>query len=291
MIVVRLRGGLGNQMFQYAAGRRLALHLGTELKLDATAYAEGGTRYYALKPFRTGACVATPREVDRWLGRGGWRARLGAHLPWRRLLRPVVEKSFRFDSEILTLPDNVYLDGYWQSEGYFADISNQIRKDFTFRDPLQGLNAGMAARIEDCTAVALHVRRGDYVTDARTNAWHGVCSVDFYRRCIARISEVCDNPVFFVFSDDLAWARRYLPLPGNAVFVAGNDSTQAAVDLRLMSLCRHHVLANSSFSWWGAWLAEQPGQVVLAPQRWFRTPSQDDRDLVPARWERVVDAP
>lgn len=291
MVVVRLRGGLGNQMFQYAAGRRLALHLGTELKLDATAYAADGDRHYGLAPFRIVAGVATPRQVDHWLGRGGLRTRLSARLPGRRLLQPVAEKGFHFDPAVLTLPDGVYLDGYWQSESYFADVRDQLRQDFTFRHPLHGYNAELAAHIAACTAVSLHVRRGDYVTDARTAAWHGVCSEEFYRRCLARIAARCAAPVFFVFSDDPVWVRSNLPLPGNSVFVNGNDSTQASADLHLMSLCRHHVVANSSFSWWGAWLAEQAGQMVLAPKRWFRTPELDDRDLVPARWERIGDSP
>jgi hypothetical protein len=290
MVVVKLRGGLGNQMFQYAAGRRLALQLGTELRLDATAYAAGSNRHYALEPFRIAATLATPRELERWLGRGGLRARLAARLLGRRLLRPVVEQGFRFDPAILTLSDDVYLDGYWQSEGYFADACDQLRRDFTFREPLQGHNAELAAQIAACAAVALHVRRGDYVTDERTNAFHGVCSAEFYGRCVEEVAAVCTDPVFFVFSDDLDWARRHLPLPGSPVFVAGNDSRQAAMDLHLMSLCRHHVLSNSTFSWWGAWLGEQPGQLVLAPKSWFRTPELDDRDLVPARWGRLDNA-
>jgi hypothetical protein len=290
MVIVRLRGGLGNQMFQYAAGRRLALQLGTELKLDATAYPNDGNRQYALTPFRVVAEVASSREVDSWLDRGGLLARLTGQFSRRTSLLQVAEQDFRFDPTVLALLDNVYLDGYWQSESYFADVQDQIRKDFMFRELLQGQNAEMAARIGACTAVSLHVRRGDYVIDARTNAWHGVCSEDYYGRCIARIAAACADPVFFIFSDDLAWARRHLPLPGTSVFVAGNDSSRAAADLQLMSLCRHHVLANSSFSWWGAWLAEWPGQLVLAPKRWFRTPELDDRDLIPTRWERIDDA-
>jgi Glycosyl transferase family 11 len=291
MVVVRLRGGLGNQMFQYAAGRRLALQLGTELKLDARAYMAGANRHYSLSHFRVTAEVATPRKIDYWLGRGNALGRLSGQLFRRESIQRVTEQNSRFAPEVLTLPDNVYLDGYWQDERYFADASDQIRKDLTFQEPLRGRSAELAARIGACASVALHVRRGDYVDDARTNAWHGVCSKTFYRRCVARINAECENPVFFIFSDDLAWARHNLSLPGNTVFVSGNDSSQADMDLHLMSLCRHHIIANSSFSWWGAWLAEHPSQIVLAPKRWFLTLELGDRHPAPLRWERVEDAP
>ena len=290
MVVVRLRGGLGNQMFQYAAGRRLALQLGTELKLDATAYMAGANRHYSLTHFRVAAEVATPRKIDYWLGRGNVLARLSVRFFQRKSIQQVTEQNFRFDPEVLTLPDNVYLDGYWQDERYFADASDQIRKDLSFHEPLRGRNAELATRIGSCTAVALHVRRGDYVDNPSTNAWHGVCSTTFYRNSIERINADCDDPVFFVFSDDLAWARRNLPLPCNAVFVAGNDATQAALDLHLMTLCRHHIIANSSFSWWGAWLAKHPDQIVLAPKHWYRNLEPGDRNPAPSQWERIDDA-
>lgn len=167
-----------------------------------------------------------------------------------------------------------YLLGYWQSEQYFSRFAASIRSDFTFRQPLSGRNAVLAERISACSAVSLHVRRGDYVSDPKNLGKHGVCSLDYYRDAIRAISRQVKDPAFFVFSDDMDWVRNNLDIGAACHFVDHNTGPESFNDMRLMSLCRHHVMANSSFSWWGAWLSPFEDKQVIAPKRWFV--SRDD---------------
>ncbi|GFO64357.1 alpha-1,2-fucosyltransferase [Geomonas paludis] len=292
MIAVRLMGGLGNQMFQYAAGRSLALRLGVELKLDLS-FLEGDQsgntpRSYALDGLSIAAGKATPWEIAVLTGTApGLVQGVAARLVHRaRGCVAFREKHFQVVPEFFSLPDNVHLLGYWQSERYFAGHRDVIRKEFAVKGDLAGRNLEMAAEIGKANAVSLHVRRGDYAADPTTRALHQVCDAGYYRAAEDVIAREVDNPHFFVFSDDPEWARENLELRHPATYV-GHNGAHPHEDLRLMSLCRHHVIANSSFSWWGAWLATNRGQVVVAPSRWFNDPAIDTSDVTPAGWYRL----
>lgn len=290
MIVVKLFGGLGNQMFQYAAGRRLAHMRAVELRLDPSGF-EGSNRTYALDSLNiqgrladatdleqvrsmprriVGRCVA---KVRRAIGIGGF-----AHIR---------ESKLSFDRRILKLRDGVYLDGYWQSHKYFADVSQLIQEELICKDPQEGSNQELACRIAACNAVSVHVRRGDYVSDPRTNRYHGTCDLDYYARCVSDLTKTVSDPCFFVFSDDVQWVSDHLKLPHAMEIVSHNGSDQGHEDIRLMSQCRHHIIANSSFSWWGAWLNPHPGKIVYAPQRWLNDSRRDTQWRVPAQWRRM----
>ncbi len=194
------------------------------------------------------------------------------------------EKQFNFEPWILSLKDPVYLDGYWQSERYFKEIEPTIRDEFRAKEPLAGKNKELGDLVLSVNAASLHVRRADYVTNPLANLWNGTCDVDYYVRAISTIASTVENPHFFVFSDDIEWARQNIPLDHNAVYVDHNNAATNYEDLRLMSLCKHNIIANSTFSWWGAWLNRNPDKVVIAPQKWFQTPKMDTRDLVPDTW-------
>lgn len=290
MVVTRLIGGLGNQLFQYAAGRRLAHARGVALKqdpagLDDPAYRTART--YALAPFALAQAFATPDEVATLT-----RPRRGALA--RLLRRPasppasyVRERHFHFDPAVLDLPDGVYLAGYWQSERYFADAADVIRSDLALRDPPEGRNRALLDRIGACQAVSVHVRRGDFVTDPGIHAAHGACGADYYEKAAAHLADRVERPAFFVFSDEPDWARAHLKLPGPVEVVDHNGPGRAAEDLRLMAACRHHVIANSTFGWWGAWLDPRPDKRVVAPARWFAGYAGDTRDLCPPAWVRL----
>lgn len=293
MIIVKLMGGLGNQMFQYAAARSLSWRHGTVLKLDLS-FLEGDQsgdtpRIYKLDHFYITAEKASRWEVSTMSGRGNaflptafarfFQKNAADHANYR-------EKSFHYDPQLLDQPDNVYLEGYWQSERYFTDIREVIRKDFTVKTPLTDKNRKLADEIQAVNSVSLHVRRGDYVMDEKTIAKHGVCSLEYYLRAEDRVAEIQADPHFFVFSDDPEWVADNLKLRHPARYVSHNGS-MAHEDLRLMSLCRHHVIANSSFSWWGAWLSTGTDKLVIAPDRWFNDPSINTRDLIPYEWQRL----
>lgn len=280
MIIVRLTDGLGNQMFQYAFGRALALRRGQPLRLETSAYQRDRKRTYGLRQFLIAEAFASDEELQRVITRP-----LDAAAPWWD--QPVVRAPhFHYSADIDKVPSSGFFIGYWQSERYFADIAPLIRLEFTPKQPLDGVNLEIARRIVACNAVSLHIRRGDYVADPTVNALHGICSPDYYRRAVAHIAERVEKPEFFVFTDDPDWVRANLSL-GFPAYLIGHNGAAPVEDLRLMTLCRHHVVANSSFSWWGAWLGEKPGQTVCAPQTWFAGYAHDTRDLIPARWTRL----
>lgn len=288
MIVTRLCGGLGNQLFQYAAARRLAHRLETELVLDPG--------WYARIPSSD-----TPRkyELDNYPVRGRktsqaescWcrlhQGRLLRRLPFLpRKWKHCRETTAGFDPAILALPDNVYLDGYWQSPKYFEDIADLIREELT-PIPSPGVDdAKVHAQIRAGVSVAVHVRRGDYVTNAAAASMHGVCSLDYYRAALEYLAARLTQPRFFVFSDDPQWVRANLPLPGPGFFVDHNGPDGAFQDLRLMAACEHQVMANSSFSWWGGWLNPREDKIVVMPKQWFAG-TRDAGDMALPGWVRL----
>lgn len=284
MIATRLMGGLGNQMFQYAAARRLAIKHGTELVLDLSWFERqprsDTTRQYELGSFPiVGRRTAEP--VD-----GGRRKRLLRALLPEHGVRRVVEQGPQFQPELLDAPDDTLLVGYWQSEKYFLDEEAQIRRDFAFDAPISPAARALAESIDE-SAVSVHVRRGDYVSLARANRFHGVLPIEYYERAAAALlQQLPEPPHFYVFSDDPKWCRTNIELPSTTTFVSRAESTSHE-DMLLMSMCSHHIIANSSFSWWGAWLSASPEKVVIAPRRWFADESRNTSDLVPESWTRL----
>ena len=285
MIIVRLIGGLGNQLFQYAAARRMALKSGLTLKLDVTEFG-AYKRPYALRHFNIVEDFASPGEIRRLK-----RDRLGLLFQQVLIPRPrhthLQERYFHFDSGVLDFRGPAYVSGYWQSEKYFTDVTSVIRAEYSLKTPPAHATLAVLGLIEAAESVSLHVRRGDYVSNVKARLRHGSCSLEYYRRAIAEIARRVRHPQFFVFSDDAPWAREQLRIDAPTHFVDHNGPGADFEDLRLMSRCRHHIIANSTFSWWGAWLGEHPGQVVIAPEKWFALSSLDARDICPARWLRL----
>ncbi len=195
----------------------------------------------------------------------------------------MVEPHFHYWPGICNVPLPNYLMGYWQSERYFADVAQTIRTDFTFRQPMIGRNHELVEEIGAVNAVSLHVRRGDYANNLRTKATHGVCPLDYYEAAIRYIAERVEAPHYFVFSDDMEWVRANLRIQLPCSYVDHNQGAESYNDMRLMSLCKHHIIANSSFSWWGAWLNPCDDKVVVAPKNWFAN-SNDTKDLLPFGW-------
>lgn len=296
MVIVRLCGGLGNQMFQYAAARRLSLVNDAPLKLDLSWFSNvprGDTpRQYELHCFNTIQDVASPLEIDalRGVDIGRWPKVVKRFLKTSGLLMKqtsVREKYYHFDPEILGLRGDVYLEGYWQSARYFADTEDAIRHDFTFRTAPDPVNHEIGNAIMGTEAVSLHVRRGDYVTSTPESQQHGSCSLSYYKKAIAEMTARLQHPHFFVFSDDSAWVKEHMDFDAPKTYIDHNGLLKGNEDLRLMSLCRHHIIANSSFSWWGAWLSSHPEKIVIAPHKWFNMDAIETSDLLPVNWLRL----
>jgi hypothetical protein len=269
-LITRIKGGLGNQLFCYAAARRLALTSGAELVIDdVTGFARDHQyrRHYSLGHFEIPARKATPAErmepFERYR-RGVSKFIAGKKSFFRR--RYLEQEGIDLDPRILDFKvrGTVYLDGYWQSEEYFKDIEQTIREDLRIIPPEDPVNREMALKISQCNAVAVHVRFFD-APDGKS-ATHN-SSKEYYQRAFAAIGGRVANPHFFLFSDDPVAAGRLLRLPAETVtYVSHNQGDPAAyADLWLMTRCRHFIIANSTFSWWGAWLGEYEAKIIIAP--------------------------
>ncbi len=278
MIIVKVWGGLGNQMFDYALYRQLEEKYRGEIevKLDISFfdYYDAHYGYELERVFSLKPVYATREECEKL-------ANIKLDM-WNRFKRkyicqkptqivPAPEQATCFVPEILELSEG-YLQGYWQSELYFKNIENEIRKDFRFCNPLNKNNSELLEQIRASNSVSLHVRRGDYVSnqkikkDALTPS--GVCTEKYYFNAIEYIQAQIENPEFFVFSDDIEWCRQNLRLE-SAHYADWNVGKESFVDMQLMSCCKHNIISNSTFSWWGAWLNGNPGKMVLVPDKWY----------------------
>jgi hypothetical protein len=287
MILVRMSGGLGNQMFQYAAGRALSRRTGLPLGLDLRHYDRAREHGYALGAFALANVPVDPSRLPP-----SPRGRPIASFIWRLMRRSprlYRESHLGFDPVIAGISGPAWIDGYFQTERYFAAHADTIRADLTPKAPPDAENARWLAEIQgEPRAVSLHVRRGDYVRNARFAERHGTCTPAYYDRALAHVAQRMGvTPVVYAFSDDPDWVRDNLRLPAEIRIPGHNDASRNVEDLRLMSACRHHVIANSSFSWWGAWLNPSPGKIVVAPARWFADPGTVNPDIWAEGWARI----
>ena len=291
MIIVWVSGGIGNQLFQYAFGRRMSLDRGVPLKLDLGRYRPNYFRAFRLGCFAVTPEIAAPDELPFIRPHGNIRRPitrwLQAHLPPSWL--PAVEEAhpFQVDPAILRVGRNVYLRGNWQTQGYFEPILDLIRREFTFTVAPDAANQAMAEQMASVNAVSLHIRRGDYANDPNVNRRFGVLPLDYYQRAAEIMAKKAGSPHFFVFSDEPDWVRQNLRLEHPLTIVDHNGNDKDYEDLRLMTLCRHHIIANSTFSWWGAWLGHNPDRQVIAPARWYLSIDRPTPDLLPNSWMRL----
>ncbi|MGZ8983217.1 MAG: alpha-1,2-fucosyltransferase [Methylotenera sp.] len=292
MIISNLIGGLGNQMFQYAAGRSISLKLGTTLRLDISGFSNYGLHqgFELQRIFNCKAEIANEIDVRRILGLQFFpiirRIFLRPSMTVFRGKKNVVEPHFHYWPGINYISDDCFLSGYWQSEKYFSDVATQIRNDFIFKLPMASENAELAKQINQVNAVSLHVRRGDYVNNPKNIAMYGLCSLEYYQAAIRHIAEQVERPHFFVFSDDIDWVQKNLKIDFPHQCVNHNHGAESYNDMRLMSLCKHHIIANSSFSWWGAWLNPSADKIVVTPKRWFANET-NTQDLIPLSWVKL----
>jgi len=299
MVVTRLLGGIGNQMFQYAAGRNLSYILNTDLKLDISCYEKYKLRQYELGVFNIQEKFATAEEImEIKFEKQNFTKKISQKLLKKFFAIPpkmprtlpsyIKEKKlFHFQPEILDLKGNIYLEGSWQSEKYFKDIRKIIIQDFTPIKKFKGKNKELEEKISQSLSVSIHIRRGDYVTNPRTSEFHGLCNLEYYKRCISIIKEKFLEPHFFIFSDDMDWVRESFILEEPAFYINHNGIENAWKDIRLMSMCKHHIIANSSFSWWGAWLGERQDKLIFSPKKWLNKSEVTVKDLIPNSWSKI----
>lgn len=288
MVISNILGGLGNQMFQYAVGRSISLRNRQKLKLDISSFKEYKLRKYSLACYNIQAEIASEKEILRY--------KEGSFYLINKVVQKIVkrklwdnsyylkEKYYHFDPSVLNLKGNVYLFGYWQSEKYFLDIKEIILDDFVLKKPISFLTKDYLNKILNTCATSIHIRRGDYVNNPITNKYHGTCSINYYKKAINIILENNPETVFYIFSDDLQWAKDNFDFIQNTVYVELNDPTLDYEEMYLISQCKNNIIANSSFSWWGAWLNRNPDKIVIAPKTWFKDDSININDLIPTNW-------
>ena len=285
MIIVQILGGLGNQMFQYAAGRCLAHLNNTQLKLDVTGFTDYKLRNFDLHSLHTDCQFASADEIRDLLPSHNFEKAL-QYLSPKKKRTYYREKYFHFDDDLLKFGRNVYLKGYFQSEKYFLLIKEIIQNEFRIKDEA-------IVRVKDSfnvpgseNKVSVHIRRGDMKNDPVIAERHGVMPLSYYQNAIQIIRSKISAPHFYFFSDDINWAKQNFNSP-DATFVSGEISKTHFEDLYLMSQCDHNIIANSSFSWWGAWLNKNVDKIVIAPDKWFNNGPKDTQDLIPEGWLKV----
>jgi len=273
-------------MFQYAIGRTLALRNETELKLDISDFETFKLFPYSLENFNINKNYADKHELGPFLKSRPRRGRLGHYLLNPLFNNPklyVTEPDFCFQPDILNLQDPCYIDGYWQSEKYFLEIEDVVRKEFTLREPLGEYSQSISKKIAAVeNPVSLHIRRNDRVNNPKTNRLHGITSSEYYDEAKKIVRNKLNNPTYFVFSDDIEWARANIHTGFPTEFI-GQGQDKGHEDIELMKLCKHHILANSSFGWWGSWLSDHYRTgITIAPKHWKI--NREVKDLLPEHW-------
>lgn len=288
MIVCILAGGLGNQLFQYAAARALALHHGVEVKFYFEDHYKLAERSFALTPFNIPVNFLSKSETINYLPKKKWNRlfRRMVGLPFDgRIHRE--KKQFVFDEFFFDLPDHIALLGFWQSHRYFSDIEQNLRKDLQFVYPQDRLNRDAADKIRAAAiSVSVHLRRGDYTNPA---SGFKPLNIDYYYEALRELDRrIAGKKTIFVFSDDIHWVQENLKLNCTHHYFSFNSSNDAYQDMRLMSFCDHHIIANSSFSWWGAWLNPSADKVVLMPSIWQASIYTSNTELVVPGWSIIA---
>ncbi len=264
MRAIKIKGGLGNQMFQYAYGRNLEI-AGKRIAFDISFF-DGA------KPVVDTARIFKLNKFNIQT-----KTRFGKFITKKDLFINYLNKIKR--------RLGFFVDEYYQNEKYFIGIADKIRKEFTLKNDFSAPAKEYLQRIENSDSVSLHIRRGDYVANKKINAYHGVCGLDYYNEATRIIKEKINNPIFFVFSDDIHWAKENLK--GNEFVFVSCPEIEDIEELILMSKCKHNIIANSSFSWWGAWLNDNSEKIVIAPKKWFNDKKAKQMDIVPSNWLRI----
>ena len=295
MIIVQLTGGLGNQLFQYAIGRALSERSKDTLMLDINSYSWDTLRKYELGVFNKRVLFAKKEQIerikqskplckDRFLNKFKRTPFPYFQLPYLK------EQSFTFDTNYLNFrANNVYLEGYWQSENYFKHIRSKLLAEIQIDATMCSMSMGAYITWIKSTknSVAIHVRRGDYLSNTETTAFHGLCGLEYYKSAMHHMEKFISTPTYFVFSDDKAYVKEIFRDQTNVVIIENIPFDYE--ELILMSLCQHNIIANSSFSWWGAWLNQYGEKRVIAPNLWFANNAMNSEtlDLIPSSWTRI----
>ncbi|MBB4803658.1 hypothetical protein HNP37_003733 [Flavobacterium nitrogenifigens] len=290
MILIKLQGGLGNQMFQYAFGSIMAKQNKTKIVIEDSAYRitdkrKGFTpRNFELSIFENHYEFVKESDISLFnnlslLNR--IKRKLKLNFPKKK-----EEETFEYSSELLALKAPVFFTGYFQSYKYFAGFEEYVKTLFSFSiDKLSQENKNLIHIFKQQNTIAVHIRRGDYVTDTITNQFHGLCDIQYYEQAILLIASKIQKPTLVFFSDDPEWVKQnFENLNFPKIYINHNKEENSWQDMFLMSICSHNIIANSSFSWWAAWLNDNKNKIVIAPKKWFKAKEIDIKSMIPEEW-------
>ena len=298
MIVVRFTGGLGNQMFQYALGLNLALKNKTDLKIDTSLLLDRSQpheivthRNLDIDILNVKMNLATQEDIWYFNGRSHKNifGKILNKISWQlRKNNLIIEKERNFQPGILNLSDTKCLVGAWQSEKYFKAIESEIRKQYTFKENLTGNTSELAKQIQEQNSLCVQVRRGDYVTSPVYSKILGTMPVEYLKKGFDLLQSKTTIDHIYFFSDDINWCKENLKFPVTSTYVEDEfPELKSGTYLHLMSLCKHFIIPNSSFGWWGAWLGNHKNKIVIAPQQWYKDTSYNSEDIVPENWIKL----
>lgn len=288
MIIIKIQGGLGNQMFQFALGLGLLEKTNQEIKFDLSGLdpLKGVTeRFFGLNKFNIEIPVASASEIKLFT------QEKRHHLLTKikrifglRVPRYIIDTHF-FNPKIFDTTDDAYLDGYWQTEKYFPDNKEATQKVFAPRLPLSKSAKMITGKINN-ESVSIHIRRGDYVTNKKVAAVLGICKLSYFQEALSIATKDFVNATIFVFTDDIKWVKENLKVSHSIIFVSGGDNgLEDFEEIILMSKCNRHITSNSSFSWWGAWLDQRDDKMIIAPKQWYK--KFENKDIAPDSWIRI----
>ncbi len=286
-IIIRLEGGLGNQLFQYAFARAVSSRLKTTFLFDWAPFNEYFyVHKYSMQHFNAKINFAKDSDMFGFV----WIVRhykffnfFYKYIRFKKVLMPFYypERTFAFDPAVFS-KNNTYFRGFWQTEKYFKDISDELRRELTLVSPMSNYSQKINTEIKKTNAISLHVRRAELVTNPVMTAFHGFCPPEYYEKAIEYIASKVESPHFFIFSDDYEWSKNHFKTLKYPYTCVKNKADKNYEDLMLMAQCKHHIIPNSSFGWWGAWLNQSKNKMVIAPKQWFaNAPKSDTRDLLP----------
>jgi hypothetical protein len=291
MVIVKITGGLGNQLFQFAFGVAIEENLGFPVKYDLQEYSRSSYRKFDLDKFVGDISIASKEEIAlkynvfqkikflifKTLG-----------FPFGlKGLKYYLESNCRFDEKVFSIDNDTYLSGYWQNEKYFNNHRLKILDRIKISDSHSAENMTYLKQIRLSNSVSIHVRRGDYISNSKANSIYATCDLEYYEKAIQQLSNQFEDLTFFVFSDDMEWVTTHFSKFERMIFVNKNLGDAAFEDLKLMSNCKHNIIANSTFSWWAAWLNKHPDKVVVAPMNWLNNNADFNIEIVPNSWIKL----
>lgn len=296
--VVKLNGGLGNQMFQYAFAHALGKKINVDIAFDLTFFEiikgckNSTVREFELGVFNLNCAEATKEDLFKIIPtehRSKLQRFLSHYLKMEKYKQTgnayLQTNAYSFDRNLLNDNDYYCYDGYFQNEKYFVDYRNDLLNLFSLKEPIDEKNKAILSVINATDSISLHVRRGDYVTLESANKFHGTCPIEYYKDAIEYFANNVTNPHFFLFSDDIKWVIEKLKIDFPYTIIDFNQK-KGYLDLELMKNCKHNIIANSSFSWWGAWLNENPEKIVIAPEKWTAKHTKKC-EIIPKNWIQI----